>query len=324
MPPARSLTLVSHPAYLEHLAGPGHPERPERLIAIEESLRTSGLWDGAMHLVPQEATEEDLVLVHTPEHIARVREACSLGVPLEPDTGTCPASWRAACLAVGAGIAAADAIVAGDIARAFCLVRPPGHHAESDRAMGFCLFNNIAVAARHLRERHGLERVAIIDFDVHHGNGTEEIFHEDPSVLYCSLHQYGPNPLNPMLPFYPGSGAHQETGSGAGKGATVNVPLPAGTTYADYLAAFREHALPRLDNFSPQILLLSAGFDAHTDDPLALLQITTREYEDLTRLLREVADRHCDGKVLSMLEGGYNLEALAAAAVAHTAVLSQD
>lgn len=323
MPAPRFFALVSHPACLEHVAGPGHPERPERLIAVEEALRAGGLWDRAIHLAPREASPDDLLLAHTPEHIARVREACARGAPLEPDTGTCPESWRAARLAAGAGLTAADALVAGDITRAFCLVRPPGHHAESNRAMGFCLFNNVAVTARHLRRRHRVERVAIIDFDVHHGNGTEEIFREDPSVMYCSLHQYGPNPLNPLLPFYPGSGARDETGRGPGEGTTVNVPLPAGTRYDTYVSAFRKHALPELDRFAPAVLLLSAGFDAHTDDPLALMRITTEDYESLTRFLVEIADRHCAGRIISMLEGGYNLEALAAAALAHAAALSR-
>jgi len=293
-----TLALVSHTAFEEHIAGPGHPERPARRRAIADALRASGLWDRCHHLVPREAGEEDLALCHTPAHVAAVREACARGAPLEPDTGTCPESWRASILAVGAGLTSADAVVDGVVDRAFCLVRPPGHHAESNRPMGFCLFNNVAITARHLQKRHGLERVAIVDFDVHHGNGTDEIFRADGSVLFCSLHQYGPNPLNPIIPFYPGSGAEDERGHGAGAGATLNVPLPAGAGYDAYADAIENRIRPELSRFKPEMLLLSAGFDAHADDPLALRRVPPKGFGGMTRLLVRMAEEPCGGRVI--------------------------
>ncbi len=318
------LTLLSHPSFREHTAGPGHPERPERLQAIEESLQTAGLWKKAAHALPRTATISDLELCHTSDHVARVQEACASGLSLDPDTGTGPRSWGAATLAVGAGLAAADALMSNTALRAFCLVRPPGHHAESHRTMGFCLFNNVAIAARHLQRRHGLKRVAIVDFDVHHGNGTQEIFYGDGSVLYCSIHQHGPNPLNAVIPFYPGTGGREETGADNGVGATLNVPVAANAGPSAFASAYRKHLSPALDRFKPEMLLVSAGFDAHDDDPLASMKVTTDGFAELTCLLVETARRHCAGRILSLLEGGYNLDALAASAVAHARVLLEE
>ncbi len=314
--------LLSHPAYLKHLAGPRHPERPQRLIAIAEALKASGVWDQATHLTPREATEEELALCHTPEHITQVREACASGRFLDPDTRACRESWEAARLAVGAGLTAADALVSGSVKRAFCLVRPPGHHAESQRSMGFCLFNNIAIAARYLQRRHGVKRIAIVDFDVHHGNGTQEIFYHEGSVMYCSTHQYGPNPLNPALPFYPGTGSEDEMGRDDGAYTTINVPMPPETGSDMFTWAYQEHIAPKLDQFKPEMLLISAGFDAHRDDPLASLNLSAEDFGALTGLLVDIANRNCQGRVLSLLEGGYHLQALAASATAHAKALA--
>ena len=315
------LALLWDPACLAHRAGEHHPERPARLEALVARLKTDGLWDRAVHPGVRAATDADLLLCHSQAHLALVREACRLGRPLEPDTGVCAASWDAARLSAGAALAGADAVVDGIARRAFALVRPPGHHAEPDRAMGFCLFNTISIAARHLIRRRGLARVAIVDFDAHHGNGTQAIFRRDGAVLFCSLHQFGPNPLNPAAAFYPGTGAVTEIGEGPGTGCLVNVPLPAGSAYPAYDRAIRERVGPALEAFRPDMLLLSAGFDAHHEDPLALLELRTEDFGRLTRTLTGLADRLCGGRVLSVLEGGYHLEALASSASAHTAAL---
>jgi acetoin utilization deacetylase AcuC-like enzyme len=220
-------------------------------------------------------------------------------------------SYRAALLAAGAGLEAADQIQSGNISRALLLVRPPGHHSLVQRAMGFCLFNNVAICARYL-QLLGHKKIAIVDWDVHHGNGTQDAFYEDPSVLFISLHQY---------PFYPGSGAASETGRGAGAGTTLNCPLPAGSADAEYKQAFEKKILPALEQFGPNAILISAGFDAHRDDPLAGMLLTATSYEWMSRKLRDFADSHCDGRLISFLEGGYNLDALADSVEAHASVL---
>jgi acetoin utilization deacetylase AcuC-like enzyme len=222
-------------------------------------------------------------------------------------------SYRVARLAVGGALAAVDAVTRDQVRNAFTAVRPPGHHALRDRAMGFCLFNNIAIAARYVQEHHGLERVLIVDWDVHHGNGTQAIFYEDPTVLYFSTHQY---------PFYPGTGAANETGAGAGLGFTVNAPLPAGSGDEEITTAFRGKLIPAAEAFRPQFVLVSAGFDAHRDDPLALLRVTEAGYAALTGIVLDLADRFAGGRLVSLLEGGYNLQALARSVEAHLRVLA--
>jgi acetoin utilization deacetylase AcuC-like enzyme len=313
--------LATAPACLGHRAGPAHPERPARLEAILGRLAADGLRARMTELPPRAATPEDLALCHTAAHVAKVHEACLASLPLDPQTTPVPASWEAARYAAGAGLAAADAIHAGGITRAFCAIRPPGHHAGPDSSEGFCLFNNLAIAARHCQRRLGIPRVAIVDFDVHHGNGTQEIFWADGTVLVASIHQFGANPLNPAVPFYPASGGEEETGAGAGAGCILNAPVPPGAGLGDYEEAILERFAPAIEAFRPGILLVSAGFDGHRDDPLALLDLSTDDYGLITRLIVGIADRVCEGRVLSMLEGGYHLEALAASAAAHVKAL---
>ncbi|MER3522748.1 MAG: histone deacetylase [Ignavibacteria bacterium] len=290
--------------FLDHRTPQGHPERPERLRRLVAFLQESGLWQKLTHLQPCPASEEQLLAVHTLDHIRSLKEICANGEGWldEGDTYAVRESYEAAFLASGAVVTAIDAVMWKNVDAAFCAVRPPGHHAERDRAMGFCLFNNVAVGARHAQRAHGVERVAILDWDVHHGNGTQHIFEADSTVLYISLHQY---------PCYPGTGARDERGVGAGTGYTLNIPLPAGTGQERYLQAFHEEILPALHSFAPHVLIVSAGFDAHRDDPLASMKLTERSYEEMTRLIKNIAP------IVSVLEGGYNLDALAQSAAAH-------
>jgi acetoin utilization deacetylase AcuC-like enzyme len=304
------LPVFTHPACLAHDTGPGHAERPERLQAVLEALRTA---QPALDLDWREApraTRGQLLRVHAELLLATVLETRpTQRIMLDPDTVLSPASAEAALRAAGAGVAAVDAVLAGEARAAFCAVRPPGHHATADAAMGFCLFNSIAVAAAHALARHGLERVAIADFDVHHGNGSQAIFAADPRVLFLSSHQ---------LPLYPDSGAASE----CGVGNVVNAPLPPGAGGDAFRAAWTERLLPALDAFRPQLLLVSAGFDAHERDPLAQLQLAADDYAWLTTELRARAERHAQGRIVSMLEGGYDLQALRECSVEHVRALA--
>ncbi|MBS0171302.1 MAG: histone deacetylase [Nitrospira sp.] len=306
--------LVFDPRYLEHDMGQGHPESPNRLRAIMQRLEQSGLAAKLTRIDPRPAEDEWVTLVHTPgyvEHLAR--EAPTNGrVSLDADTSMSPGSLTAAYLAAGATLAGVDAIVAGQVDHVFCAVRPPGHHAEAGRAMGFCLFNNVAIAARYAQKRHGMQRVLIVDWDVHHGNGTQHSFERDPSVLFFSTHQY---------PHYPGTGCATESGIGAGEGYTINVPMEAGEGDDDYRAVFQKVLIPAADAFKPDLVIVSAGFDAHRDDPLASMGLTEQGYADLTAIVAGIATRHCAGRLLSSLEGGYNLTALAASVERHVQAL---
>jgi acetoin utilization deacetylase AcuC-like enzyme len=311
--------LVTHPDYLKHVAGHGHPESPERLKAIGAHLHRSGLMDQLTELPVVHRTEADLASWIDAAHAAGYREALHRIVPaqgvsyLDADTGVSPGSWPAALAAVGGTLSAVDEVMGGRINNAFCAVRPPGHHAESRRGMGFCLFNNVAIAARYLQRRHQIGKVAIVDWDVHHGNGTQEIFYDDPTVLYVSTHQ---------SPLYPGTGAEAETGTGAGKGYTLNCPMPSGRDDDDYAAVFVKRVIPALKAFGPDFILISAGFDAHRDDPLAGMHVTEAGFGELTRQVRGLADEACGGRIVSCLEGGYNLPALAGSVGAHLLALS--
>jgi len=289
--------------------GPWHPECPARLQAIEDQLIASRIDTLIGREEAPLAREEDLARVHTQAHIDFVKEtAPSVGrAEIDPDTLMSPGSYHAALRAAGATVAATDAVIAGTYDNAFCSVRPPGHHAEPARAMGFCFFNNIAIAARHALEVHGLERVAIIDFDVHHGNGTEAAFSGDPRVLMCSFFQH---------PFYPYSGADNHAAN------MVNLPMPARTKGMAVREAVDMMWLPRLDEFKPQMIFVSAGFDAHREDDLGNMGLVEEDYAWLTEQIRAVAKRHAQGRIVSTLEGGYNLSALGRSVVAHVRALA--
>ncbi|MGQ0557657.1 MAG: histone deacetylase family protein [Nitrospiraceae bacterium] len=306
--------LVYHPAYLEHDMGVGHPESPNRLRAIVQRLEEGGVAAGLVRIEPRKAEDEWITQVHTPQYVASLnRQAPTSGrVSLDPDTSMSPGTLQAAYLAAGGALAAVDAIMAQQVDHVFCAVRPPGHHAEAGRAMGFCFFNNVAIAARYIQKKYGLTRVLIVDWDVHHGNGTQHSFEDDPSVLFFSTHQY---------PHYPGTGRGTERGKGAGEGFTINVPMEAGEGDDDYRAVFQKVLVAAADGFKPEFVIISAGFDAHKDDPLASMGLTESGYAELTEIVAGIAKRHANGRILSSLEGGYNLTALAASVEAHIKTL---
>lgn len=301
--------LYTHPACLEHDPGSHHPESPARLRAVLAALSGPQFATLERREAP-EAAIDDLLLVHPRRHVERILGAVPKAgyVAIDADTVLSPASGRAARRAAGAVIAAVDAVVARQADNAFCAVRPPGHHAEPNRAMGFCLFNNAAIGALRARDTHGLERVAVVDFDVHHGNGTQAAFEADESLFYASTHQY---------PLYPGTGSVSETGVGN----IVNAPLRPMSGSVPFRRAVCEQVLPALDAFRPELVLVSAGFDAHQDDPLAQLMLDEADYAWVTEKLVALAHRHAGGRIVSTLEGGYDLPALGASAAAHVAVL---
>ena len=305
-----ALSGFTHPSCAGHDPVPGHPEQPARLAAALAAFEAPPLTQCPLHEAPQ-ATREALLRVHAPDHVERVFAAGEEDRPLQldPDTVMAGGSLAAALHAAGAGIAAVDHVLAAPRRRAFCAVRPPGHHATAGTAMGFCLFNNIAVAAAHALQQHGLARLAIVDFDVHHGNGSQAIFWNEPRVLVASSHQW---------PLYPGSGAAAESGA---HGNIVNAPLPAGSDGAAFRDAWRERILPRIAAFQPQLLLISAGFDGHRDDPLAGLRLVEDDFAWRTGELVALADTHAHGRIVSMLEGGYDLAALTASTRAHALAL---
>jgi acetoin utilization deacetylase AcuC-like enzyme len=308
------VAIAYHEDLLRHVPGLGHPESPERLRAIMDRLSTEGLLERLERIVPQEAPEDTVALVHNPDYIQWARESCRQGRRCldHGDTMVCEDSYRIALLAVGAVTAAVDWVMNNAERRAFCAVRPPGHHAEVGGALGFCLFNNVAIGARHLQRIWGIEKVLIVDWDVHHGNGTQNAFYADPSVLYFSVHQY---------PHYPGTGRASETGSGAGKGYTVNVPLPSGSGDQEYVRAFQEKLVPAAESFRPEIILVSTGFDAHRDDPLSATCVSDEGFAQLTEIVKSIAEQHSNDKLISVLEGGYHLTSMPASVVAHLKVL---
>jgi acetoin utilization deacetylase AcuC-like enzyme len=315
--PRLPTALVYDPAFLDHHVPDGFPEVPARVanaVAMIDALITEGSLaaEQVLRLDARPATKDELGMVHPLAHVERVRHACEAvleygGYEASPrrfssDVYVSPGSYEAALRAAGAPLVALDAIGEGHARNGYALVRPPGHHAGAEIAMGFCLFNNVAVAARYAQQRWGWRRVLIVDYDVHHGNGTQDIFYEDGDVLYFSTHQF---------PFYPGTGASAERGRGAGLGATVNVPLPADSGWSVYDPIFRQVLWPVADRFKPDVVLLSAGFDAHWTDPLAEMRLSTADYSDLTLEVAEIADRYCEGRLVAVQEGGYNLDAIA-------------
>jgi acetoin utilization deacetylase AcuC-like enzyme len=305
-----------HRDFLLHDTGADHPERPERLGAIIEGLTTAGLLDRMVALPFDPAPIAAIERVHHPAYVELVRRACEDGFTMigSRQTAISPRSFEVARLAAGAALAACDAAMAGRINRAFCAVRPPGHHATSDQAMGYCLFNNVAIAAEHLVHVHRMSRVAIVDIDVHHGNGTQAAFESRADVLYISLHQ-SPRTL------FPGTGSETDAGTGAGQGFTLNIPFMPGADDRDYRAAFERQVIPALEAYEPQFLLMSTGFDALAEDRTANINLSPDCYGWMTRKLVQAAGRCCDGRLVSVLEGGYHLRGLASAAIQHVQAL---
>jgi len=307
-----STLLISHPACLEHLVPLGHPERPDRLRAVEEALETEKFQSLAREQAPM-ASLENIALCHPMDYIEEIRDATpNEGIAhLDADTSMSPGSFEAALRAAGGAIFAVDEVMAKRASNAFVATRPPGHHAETARPMGFCFFDNVAIAARYAQQRHGIARAAIVDFDVHHGNGSQEIFWSDKSVMYCSTHQ---------MPLFPGTGAVIESGQ---HNTVVNAPLRPGDGGESFRAALETRVLPRLADFRPELIIISAGFDAHMRDPLARINLDESDFVWATQKLMDVADRCAGGRIVSVLEGGYDLRALGNSVAAHVTALMQ-
>ena len=329
--------FCSSPRFIEHETGKHHPERPDRIRAIYLALHQAGYiaanpfpefkieLGGLPHAkeplveLPFEAADQMAILaVHPQAHIDAIRHVCDVGYGVmdQGDTPVSDMSYEIALLGIGAVLRGSDAVMKGEVRRAFCAVRPPGHHAEPNRAMGFCLFSNIAIGARYLQQRHGVGKVAIVDFDVHHGNGTQACFEKDPTVYFASLHQH-------PATCYPGTGFEWETGAGPGRGFTLNIPFDPGAGDLEYVEAMSSRVVPAVEQFRPDVLMVSAGFDAHQADPLASISLSEEGFEMLTRSLVGVADRCCGGRMISVLEGGYSLRALGRSVVRHVAAMSE-
>jgi acetoin utilization deacetylase AcuC-like enzyme len=306
--------IVFDPIYEQHLTGPGHPESPARCKAIIKTLSNVPYKDRLDWLKPRPADDQEILTCHTAQYLATVKRDVAAGTHVlsTGDTTISPKSLDAALYAAGGVLTATDAVFAGRVKNAFCVVRPPGHHATSRKGMGFCIFNNVAIAARYAQKKHKAAKVLIADWDVHHGNGTQEIFYADGSVLFFSTHQ---------SPWYPGTGAEEETGSGAGKGCTLNYPFAAGVGRKEIVGAFKEKLVPAADSFKPDLVLISAGFDSRISDPLGGFRLTDDDFAELTAIMLDIAQTHAQGRLISTLEGGYNLVGLARAATAHLKTL---
>ena len=302
--------FITHPAFLKHDMGSHHPEQPARLMAIEDQLIASGIASLLTRIDAPQGKLADIERVHPMDYIVEIRNAAPQTgiVHIDPDTAMCAGTWEALLRGTGAAVLATDLVMAGEVDNAFCSVRPPGHHAMRARAMGFCFFNNVAVAAKHALEHHGLERVAIVDFDVHHGNGTEDIFAGDERVLMTGIFQH---------PFYPYSGIEGHSGR------MVNIPLAAYSGGKEFRAAVEKHWLPTLERFKPEMLFISAGFDAHRDDDMAMLKLVEADYAWVTQQLKAVADKYAQGRIVSLLEGGYELHALGRSVATHLKALAE-
>jgi acetoin utilization deacetylase AcuC-like enzyme len=306
--------LLLDPLFKQHDPGPGHPEQPARYDAVTRAMEDSGLISQLHRIEVREATQDEIALVHTHQYIATARREIAAGAHQlsTGDTDVGPGSYEVAVRAVGGVLNAVDAVVSGKAANVFCAVRPPGHHARPDQGMGFCIFNNIAIATRYAQRKHGLAKVLVADWDVHHGNGTQDTFYDDGSVFFMSTHQ---------SPWYPGTGAANETGEGKGRGCTLNFPFPAGSGHEEIVGAFREELRRAADSFKPDLVMISAGFDSREGDPLGRFTLSDADFSDLTRLMLEIAGTHADGRLISVLEGGYSLSGLEAAVAAHVKAL---
>jgi acetoin utilization deacetylase AcuC-like enzyme len=310
----KNLAVIYDETHLKHAPPFSHPERPERVSAIYNFLTEKIFFDNVDLIKPSKSLKENILCVHTNAHYNFITESIIKGrSQLDEDTYIVKDSLEAALLSAGGVIKAVDLIMNESYSSVFSLMRPPGHHAESNRPMGFCIFNNIAVGAKYALEKYNLNRIAVIDWDVHHGNGTQQIFYFTPEVLFISLHQF---------PFYPGTGSENEKGEGSGMGFTLNFPLPAGTTGEIYLRIFRDKIIKALYEYDPHLLFISAGFDAHKDDPLANMELTEEDFGEMTRLVKQFADKK-NIKIISVLEGGYNLYALARSVYTHLNVLNE-
>ncbi len=308
-----SVGLFYHPLFLKHLTGFNHPERPERLSSVLTLLEKEKVFSKVKLLEPEPASFSELTKVHSVNYLNYLKEATQKAGYLDADTVVSPDSFEAACLASGAVISAVDKILDGEIEKAFCLVRPPGHHALSERAMGFCLLNNLAIGAKHALEERKLRKIFIFDWDAHHGNGLQDIFYDDSSVLYISIHQ---------SPLYPGTGNFNEIGEGGGKGFTINISVPPGSGDDFYLYIFKRIVVPIVNEFSPDLIMVAAGYDGHFADYLSQLNLTIKGYTEMTKEICVLASKNCDGRVLFSLEGGYNLEALSHAVLATLNVMA--
>jgi acetoin utilization deacetylase AcuC-like enzyme len=311
----RGTALLIDPVFKLHDTGPGHPERPERYDALTRAFDRAGLIESLQPVPTRPATEDEIALCHTRPYIDTVKRDIAAGARelSTGDTTISPKSWEVALDAAGGVMNAIDTVFAKKAANAFCAVRPPGHHARPNQGMGFCVFNNIAIAARYAQRTHGVDRVLIADWDVHHGNGTQDAFYSDGSVFFFSTHQ---------SPWYPGTGDPNETGEGRGWGCTLNCPFPAGAGREEVLGVFQERLLLAADQFKPDLVLISAGFDSRFGDPLGRFTLSDRDFADLTQVMLEIADKHAGGRLVSVLEGGYDLAGLASAATAHVRALA--